>query len=41
VVSETGEMVLAANCPACKHDYHADDSQQCPVCGASRPMVEK
>ena len=40
-VSETGELVLATICPACKYDYgDDDDAQQCPTCGASRPMVE-
>ena len=39
-VSEMGELVLASICPACKHDYGDDEAQQCPTCGASRPMVE-
>jgi putative ABC transport system ATP-binding protein len=39
-VSEIGEMVLAAKCPACKFDYESSDEQECPSCGSSRPMVE-
>ncbi len=40
-VSQMGELVLVASCPACKYDYRADDSQECPTCGASRPLVEE
>jgi len=30
---------LAATCPACNHEYDEDESQLCPECGSSRPMV--
>ena len=39
-VESMGKLELAATCPACKHDYGDTDDQLCPVCGASRPMVE-
>ena len=29
----------AENCPACNHSYADDDTQRCPDCGSSRPMV--
>ena len=35
-----GEKKLADECPACKYKYE-DDSQLCPECGSSRPMVKK
>ena len=35
-----GKKVLASKCPACNHKYK-DDSQLCPECGSSRPMVSK
>ena len=35
-----GKKVLASKCPACNHKYE-DDSQLCPECGSSRPMVSK
>ena len=39
-VESMGKLELASTCPACKHDYGDSDDQLCPVCGASRPMVE-
>ena len=39
-VESMGSLELASICPACKHDYGDSDDQLCPVCGASRPMVE-
>ena len=33
-----GKKKLADICPACKYEYK-DNSQQCPECGSSRPMV--
>ncbi|RJU83069.1 MAG: ABC transporter ATP-binding protein [Candidatus Poseidoniales archaeon] len=39
-VESMGSLELASTCPACKHDYGDSDDQLCPVCGASRPMVE-
>ena len=39
-VESMGSLELASTCPACKHDYGESDDQLCPVCGASRPMVE-
>lgn len=39
-VESMGKLELATTCPACKHDYGDTDDQLCPVCGASRPMVE-
>jgi len=35
-----GKKKLTDKCPACKHKYK-DDSQLCPECGSSRPMVNK
>ena len=35
-----GKKVLASQCPACNHKYK-DDSQLCPECGSSRPMVSE
>ena len=35
-----GKKVLASQCPACNHKYK-DDSQLCPECGSSRPMVNE
>ena len=35
---EKGSLVLSGECPACKYQY-VDDSQECPSCGSSRPMV--
>ena len=35
-----GKKVLASQCPACNHKYK-DDSQLCPECGSSRPMVKE
>ena len=35
-----GNKKLADQCPACKYKYE-DDSQLCPECGSSRPMVKK
>ena len=34
-----GGKTLAASCPACNHEYADDDTQLCPECGSSRPMV--
>ena len=31
-------LILAAVCPACKYVY-TDETQECPSCGSSRPMV--
>ncbi len=39
-VESMGKLELASMCPACKHDYGDSDDQLCPVCGASRPMIE-
>ena len=39
-VETMGKLELASSCPACKHDYGDSDDQSCPVCGASRPMIE-
>ena len=39
-VESMGKLELASTCPACKHDYGDSDDQLCPVCGASRPMIE-
>ena len=39
-VETMGKLELASSCPACKHDYGDSDDQLCPVCGASRPMIE-
>lgn len=37
-IIEKGSLVLSSECPACKYQY-IDDSQECPSCGSSRPMV--
>jgi ABC-type lipoprotein export system ATPase subunit len=34
-----GGKTLAATCPACNHKYFDDETQRCPDCGSSRPMV--
>jgi putative ABC transport system ATP-binding protein len=34
-----GGNTLAANCPACNHEYTDEETQLCPECGSSRPMV--
>ena len=34
-----GKKKLADICPACKYKYE-DDSQLCPECGSSRPMIK-
>ena len=34
-----GGKTLAAICPACNHEYADDETQRCPDCGSSRPMV--
>ena len=34
-----GGKKLAASCPACFHLYADEDTQLCPECGSSRPMV--
>ncbi|HII63695.1 MAG TPA: ABC transporter ATP-binding protein [Candidatus Poseidoniaceae archaeon] len=35
-----GELVLAPSCPACRFKYEDEETQLCPSCGSSRPMVE-
>jgi len=35
-----GGKTLAPNCPACFHTYTNEDTQLCPECGSSRPMVQ-
>ncbi len=35
-----GGKTLAPNCPACFHTYTDEDTQLCPECGSSRPMVQ-
>tara|TARA_B100000003_G_scaffold170072_1_gene157277 strand:- start:819 stop:1613 length:795 start_codon:yes stop_codon:yes gene_type:complete len=35
-----GELVLASRCPACRFKYEDEETQLCPSCGSSRPMVE-
>ena len=39
-VTSENKLVLSPTCPACKHDYGDSDDQLCPVCGASRPMIQ-
>ena len=34
-----GGKTLAPICPACNHKYADEDTQRCPDCGSSRPMV--
>ena len=34
-----GGNTLAASCPACNHEYTDEETQLCPECGSSRPMV--
>ena len=34
-----GGKTLAASCPACNYEYEDDETQRCPDCGSSRPMV--
>ena len=34
-----GGKTLADSCPACNHEYEDDETQRCPDCGSSRPMV--
>ncbi|MED6298415.1 MAG: hypothetical protein VX828_08960, partial [Candidatus Thermoplasmatota archaeon] len=34
-----GGKTLAARCPACNHKYADEETQLCPDCGSSRPMV--
>ena len=34
-----GGRTLVASCPACNHEYADDETQRCPDCGSSRPMV--
>ena len=33
------EMVLAPACPACAYVYPDSTEEECPVCGASRPLI--
>ena len=35
-----GGKTLAPSCPACFHTYTDEDTQLCPECGSSRPMVQ-
>ena len=35
-----GDTKLAETCPACKFSYEDEETQLCPQCGATRPMVE-
>ena len=35
-----GGKTLAPSCPACLHTYTDEDTQLCPECGSSRPMVQ-
>tara|TARA_B100001175_G_scaffold268008_1_gene239252 strand:+ start:3950 stop:4948 length:999 start_codon:yes stop_codon:yes gene_type:complete len=35
-----GGKILAPSCPACLHTYTDEDTQLCPECGSSRPMVQ-
>ena len=35
-----GATKLADSCPACKFSYEDEETQLCPQCGATRPMVE-
>ena len=35
-----GTTKLADSCPACKFSYEDEETQLCPQCGATRPMVE-
>ena len=34
-----GGKTLASTCPACNHKYTDEETQRCPDCGSSRPMV--
>jgi len=34
-----GGKTLATTCPACNHEYADEETQRCPDCGSSRPMV--
>ena len=34
-----GGKTLAASCPACNYEYTDEETQLCPECGSSRPMV--
>ena len=35
-----GGKTLAPSCPACLHTYTDEDTQLCPECGSSRPLVQ-
>ena len=35
-----GGKTLVPSCPACLHTYTDEDTQLCPECGSSRPMVQ-
>ena len=35
-----GGKILAPSCPACLDTYTDEDTQLCPECGSSRPMVQ-
>ena len=38
-IDEGTEMKLAPACPACGYDYGNSSVEECPTCGATRPMV--
>tara|TARA_Y100000768_G_scaffold126075_1_gene93475 strand:- start:3650 stop:4663 length:1014 start_codon:yes stop_codon:yes gene_type:complete len=38
-IDEGNEMKLAPACPACGYDYGSSSEEECPTCGATRPMV--
>ena len=39
ILNFKGKRKLADECPACNYKYK-DDSQMCPECGSSRPMIK-
>ena len=38
-IDEGTKMILAPACPACGYDYGNSPEEECPTCGATRPMV--
>jgi len=38
-IEEGTEMKLAPACPACGYGYGSSSEEECPTCGATRPMV--
>lgn len=34
------KLILSPSCPACFHKYSDNQTQLCPDCGSSRPMIE-